>query len=699
MFTKYINDIKAIFCDKIAQVLMAVFSIIFGLVKSLSEFVYDKDEVNVDLVQSGLYAFICYLLLNIAYYIITRDYSVKPIEIKSPRKLWWTFFAIFLLSYTICWLTYWPGNVYIDNWNIAQRGMSIADQHPIIYCAFIVLLTNISIWLGSINYSIIIYTFLQILIMSLFMSSLYFFIFQRKIPKAIKTILLLVCILLPIYALFTISNTKDIYWALCMAGFIILLYRLNISQKQNRRFWILFNIYTLGIVLIRNNGIYIILPTLVCMLFLFPHIKKKLLVSLGGVLLSIVLTSIWVKSLDVQPLFKEKVGIPIQQIAAVVKKEGNITSEQKEFISKMLPIDTIKKRYNPYCVDTIKWRNSGFNSKFLNEHSFEFLNIWKNIIAQNFKISVVAYLQAVYWYWAPNEREKLDLIIGVVSHKNQTLMQWLLKKNYVEHEFSSSRIKKELIKYYESAYGFWHEGSLFWILMVSALLYYIKRRNFKDLIIYLPIFLLWCTLMIAAPIHSFRYVLSYIYILPLYIALLFIDAKERDIDVQCNILDHKNWSNEIRKYVRLFIYLCIILYTIWYFTIGHPVNARIDVSTAYTKDYSFIVIDNDNELLSEPEWMQKFNRRGVIIQQRDKKYTCILIPFENTNIDVVLRGPDERDAIGKRIEKWVKYTDFRINGEKILSEPVEVWHDKPFNYVLKAEKGKLYKISFKWKKK
>lgn len=522
--TNFINNIKTIFQDKYAQILIALFSIIFGLVKSLAEFIYNKDTINVDILRAGIYAIICYLSLNLFYYIITLDYKTKQSKLKSPRKLWWTFFIIFITSYGICWLTYWPGTIYIDNWWIALSGtdLYIAGQHPITYCAFISPTTKIGLWLGSISYSIAIYTGLQILITSLFMTFLFHFIFQRKIPQTLKIILLLSCIFLPIYALFSISNTKDIYWSICVAGFTISLYQLYTSQKQDKKFWLLFNIYVLGIILLRNNGIYIILPTLAYLLWLFPIERKQLAISLCLTFLAVFLVSVWMKSLNIRPLFQEKVGVPIQQIAAVVKRNGNITAEQKDFISKIIPINVIKKSYNPYHVDALKWESKEFNATFLNDNTIKFLIIWKDIIRTNFKLCLLAYLQAVYWYWAPNENGKLDLILETLPDKDRDfLIPWILKNGYVKHEILPTNIKHFLIKYYEKSYNFWHEGSLFWILTGCALLYFLKQRNLKSLIIYFPIFLLWITLVIAGTLHSFRYVLSYIYILPFFIALLF----------------------------------------------------------------------------------------------------------------------------------------------------------------------------------
>jgi len=54
--------------------------------------------------------------------------------------------------------------------------------------------------------------------------------------------------------------------------------------------------------------------------------------------------------------------------------------------------------------------------------------------------------------------------------------------------------------------------------------------------------------------------------------------------------------------------------------------------------------------------------------------------------------------IKKIIPVWVKYTSVTVNGKEILSEPVEVWHNKPFRYTIKAKAGKEYNIHAEWQK-
>ena len=66
--------------------------------------------------------------------------------------------------------------------------------------------------------------------------------------------------------------------------------------------------------------------------------------------------------------------------------------------------------------------------------------------------------------------------------------------------------------------------------------------------------------------------------------------------------------------------------------------------------------------------------------KKGRKTAFTITALQNNTITIALRGPDKRNKKGQRYKKWVKYTDFRINGKKILSKPIKVWHDKPYKY-------------------
>ena len=129
--------------------------------------------------------------------------------------------------------------------------------------------------------------------------------------------------------------------------------------------------------------------------------------------------------------------------------------------------------------------------------------------------------------------------------------------------------------------------------------------------------------------------------------------------------------------------------------------ARIDIITKLVdakKPQFEVYVDGSKTPEKQTEWMPKFGNQGYVVQ-KDKNSTDISIKSLNDNeLMIVLRGPDKRDENKKFIPVWVKYTSLTVNGKKILSEPVSVWHNKPFRHTIKAKAGDEIKIHAEWTK-
>ena len=129
--------------------------------------------------------------------------------------------------------------------------------------------------------------------------------------------------------------------------------------------------------------------------------------------------------------------------------------------------------------------------------------------------------------------------------------------------------------------------------------------------------------------------------------------------------------------------------------------ARIDISTKLVdakKPQFEVYVDGSKTPEKQADWMQKSGNQGYVVQRDDGAKNIKLKALKDVDIDIILRGPDKRDENKKFIPVWVKYTSLTVNGKKILSEPVSVWHNKPFRHTIKAKAGDEIKIHAEWTK-
>ena len=147
-------------------------------------------------------------------------------------------------------------------------------------------------------------------------------------------------------------------------------YREN-AWEANKRLFILAG---LGMMLLRNNGIYVFIVMLMGLVLLMKRIRMNLLLT-GLVMIAVSMTpDVAIKQiLNLPQLFQERVGIPLQQFSRAVAVGVPLTEEEKAFSVKMMIPGRIARWYDPFTVDLIKW-NSDFDFYYFNSHPDDF---WK----------------------------------------------------------------------------------------------------------------------------------------------------------------------------------------------------------------------------------------------------------------------------------------------------------------------------------
>ena len=152
------------------------------------------------------------------------------------------------------------------------------------------------------------------------------------------------------------------------------------------------------------------------------------------------------------------------------------------------------------------------------------------------------------------------------------------------------------------------------------------------------------------------------------------------------------------KYQLLALFAVLLAGGIVYYH-NRPLTARADISSAYTENPAFLVhLNQVSQSLPEAAWMPDYGIRGVTVQKKGHKMVFTVFALQDTDIKIELRGPDIRGSDGS-LNKWVKYTSFKINGKSIKIDNPKVWHDKPFTYILHAKQNNLYQIKLKWRHK
>lgn len=444
-------------------------------------------------------------------------------------------FLLLTLSWTLCLLVYFPGVGMNDGLNVLMGRLSSANQFPVYYCIYVVILGKIGNLLGSLQYAVALYSVLQILLTAAICAGILTFLQARSSSRLFRLLAAAYYILQPALAIYSISMLKDTVFSSLLVLYGILLFLMKetsfrnpaegsfVPDNQHRKaLFLLFLVSSLLISVLRSNGIYIVAACLLFLLTTDPRGRKQLLITALSVLLVNIAGSMIMQHYNVRHNASETLGIPIQQISAVVAYSGDLSSEEEDILRQYIEPEKIRKLYYPGSADPVKWSDS-FNRPYLNASTGEFLSLWAGLLPKNFRIYVQAYLQETYWFWAPVQQggiQMFDTIEDIMD--NDYLADFLVQNGIHDSPVLKGTASDFLKSFYQSGSHFFREGVCFWIMIFSIVLASCRKWKFRQILpFYLPQLLTWLTIMVSTPINnSFRYVLFYAYAMPIYVLFM-----------------------------------------------------------------------------------------------------------------------------------------------------------------------------------
>ncbi len=159
------------------------------------------------------------------------------------------------------------------------------------------------------------------------------------------------------------------------------------------------------LMLLRNNGSYILIPTDIVLLIVYRKYWKQTAIStLTPLFIFIVLISnVLYPALKIAPGSKrEMYSVPFQQTARLVKEHGDeIPQEDRDIINKVLAYDKIAERYNPELSDKVKATYKKYSTS---EDMSQYLNVWAKWLFIYPDVYIQATMNNCYGYFYPDAK-------------------------------------------------------------------------------------------------------------------------------------------------------------------------------------------------------------------------------------------------------------------------------------------------------
>lgn len=453
--------------------------------------------------------------------------------------------VVFAVVLFVSWLPYlivhYPGFVFGDTGNSLNQifgNSPLRNHHPVMYTLFIGACLDIAHAFGLGNAAgCALYCVIQMSVMAAVFSYLTFWIVSRgrvsgKARYVVVALMFVYFGISPYIATYSIALWKDPLFSVALVMVTLLLADVVVlggcgeRGRFGSRQLIPFIAFALLLVFFRNNGVYVLVATAVCLAVWLllqkgdswsaarRQAKRYLAASLAVAALFFLVTGPVFKAFGVMRASNvETVGIPINQMARVAAAGGQMSDSDREFLDSILPIEQYPEKYRPCCVDMLKW-DAEFDSSALGNDP---VGHYLSLLTKNPVTFFEAWELQTFGFWTvnvPNVYEFDNIGGGVPKNDSQAIEAFGIS--------SSAGIQNETVREFfpkeESSVTI---GQIFWLLLYLGTCVVLGGET-RWLVVLIPSLGLLGTLLIASPIWYWpRYAAAVQFLLPFYLFMMY----------------------------------------------------------------------------------------------------------------------------------------------------------------------------------
>ena len=543
----------------ICSIIYGIFTVIGKSYKKVNSWGVIKSNIPFAILETIGISAIIYIILVILkkIYKTIRDSNKNKEKLKKLKinKLFNKYPFIFsMISILIGWAIYivafYPTIMTIDGYNqlkaffniknyysdtviLLSENVLLTNHHPVLHTLLMAGLLKLGRLFGNDNLGLFFYSMVQIIILSSSLSYTIKYLKENKVRNRFLYIVLLIYMLVPIYGFYAMTATKDTIYTALIIFFIIEIHKFitkNKDKKLKTMQTIKLITLMIFICLMRNNGIYVVLLTLLVMLqYSKINIKKVLISTITIILLYTTYINILLPHFKITSgSIREALSIPFQQTARYIKYyEKDVTEEERETINRVLAYDKLKKEYKPENADPIK---SKYKKQATKEELKQYFRVWYKQFLKHPDVYVEAFISNTYGYIYPQKTEYYihyeDLnnpILKIIA--NFGYMNY--RENFLDYSYNNhlGKIRANLVKYAKKFQEIpiiellVNVGFNTWIL-IFIIIYSVCKKKYKNILVLMPSIVTFLVCL-ASPINNYlRYALPIIFSNPMLILLL-----------------------------------------------------------------------------------------------------------------------------------------------------------------------------------
>ena len=447
------------------------------------------------------------------------------------------FSLLFFVSFIPALIIRYPGIVTADSaiqWYMLDGTMPLTNHHPVIHTFLIWVCRKIGYAVpflagSAAGSAVLIYSLLQAAVLSLLLGSVFSFFYRSGTNRNLLILAYLLWAVFPQNGIYAVYMTKDTLFSAFVFYACFLLWRIAESDGailKDSGFLFLFGLMTCLIIWFRGNGIMVVALYMAALLIVcFRHHKKEVLILFLVMVIAVVGHSLVLRFLQIPKTeLAEALGQPINQIGYVVARDKELSAEETEKINAVIDSELVKRVYDPYYSDGIKFAD--FHEDVIRENPIEYLRLYAGIARKHPATCYVAAANLCIGYWYPcvkkgivamdpGDEDRFLPHIGVYRYSRSHLLD-----RYLYGDVRNSVFESFL----------WSIGNA--VFAMLFLLVAICRARKKLLLSFLPCLAVWLSLLVFSPAFcETRYIYSVFLALPFYFLAFFTSLRFRNESV------------------------------------------------------------------------------------------------------------------------------------------------------------------------
>ena len=345
--------------------------------------------------------------------------TVQQMQGKHPAwQIWLCSTAMILLCWLPVFLAYYPSVFAYDAEGQLYQVLAhdYSTHHPLLHTLFLGAFFRLGDVLpGSYPAGMAVHSIVQMLLMATVFGYTLTRLAVWRVPTRLRIMLLLFYALFPTNSVLALSTTKDVLFSALTLLYTLSVYEMTgrTGDGPRRKDWLLYTLWTLLLLLFRNNALYALLLTIPVICLLLRRKKAGGSVSwqqyLAFTVLAIVLSAAGSMALKTalhaqngSP--REMLSIPLQQMARTrVKAEETLSEDMRRELDQYLSSEWVFAAYNPYLADPVKSR------AVIHDNPAGLIRTWGRLGLEHPQIYIDAFLDTSVGYWFLEDRSHAQI--------------------------------------------------------------------------------------------------------------------------------------------------------------------------------------------------------------------------------------------------------------------------------------------------